>query len=98
MGIQSTVNISRESAIERILKIQGLILDKDYLGLQSNSFETEFSIPSFIDNYPPVYINLVGKIDKESLQKWTDKMLEGVMDLPFYRLSMFDNYRISEDE
>ena len=91
MGIQSTVKISREIAIKRIIKINALILDKDYKEIESESFE-ESDIDYLVNEAKPIMDS------EEDLGKWTNKMLEKKMDEPLYRNSFFDNYWVVEDE
>lgn len=92
MGIQSTSNISRETAINRILKIDALIADKNYRELESETSEHDIDLAEYVNKAEPL------NVDEETLLKWTDTMLEDKMDEPFYRLSMFDNYLIREEE
>lgn len=89
MGIQSTRYITRETAIDRIRVITNLIKRKDYLGLDSNSFEPDYDIQEFVDNCIIV--------DIYYLDRWTDKMLEDYMDNPYFRFSLFDNYLIRDE-
>lgn len=91
MGIQSTSWIPREEMIARILKIDRLLQDKDYRGIEESSSEHDVSVQSFVDNNEPKYFS------KEQLERFTDSMLEDIMDQPFFRYSMFDNYIATSD-
>lgn len=86
MSIQTTYDISRADAIERIMLVVKLIQAKDYRELEWISFEPHENIQQFVDaeqNY-----------DVAHIQKWTNRMLEDTMDMPFFRHSMFENYRV----
>ena len=91
MGIHSTRKISRKDAINRILFINDCCLEKDYLGLEQKTFEHEsgINLKQFVDSY--------SEIDVSNIDRWTNYMLEEVIDLPFFRNSMFDNYVIREE-
>ena len=88
MSIKSTQEISREEAIIRIQIIVELALKRDYKELESKSFERDHSIEKFVQYFR-------APIDMPYIDKWTNRMLENVVDKPFYRKSMFDNYLIS---
>lgn len=92
MGIKSTRDISREIAIERILEMDALIEDRNYREIENNSGEHDYNLPEYINDVKPLNIN------KETLEKWTDTMIEDKMDEPYYRYSMFDNYLIKQDD
>jgi hypothetical protein len=83
MGIQSTREISRERAIERITEIQRLAAAHDFVGIEAVSFEPDCDIREFVAN--AVLVNV---------ERWTNGMLEELLDMPFYRHGMFDNYRV----
>ncbi len=83
LGIQSTVHISRSDAIRRITEIQNLALQKDYLGIEDITYEPDNDIKKFVMNF-----------ESADVTKWTNSMLEELMDTPFFRFSMFDNYSI----
>lgn len=89
MGIKSTSNISRESAIDRIKTIDYLILHRKYRELESISNERGHSIREYVESRRT---ELLGY--ETDISEWTDYMLEENMDEPYYRHSMFDNYLI----
>ena len=89
MGIKSTCEITRASAIQRILKIDQLIFDKNYRELASEVCEGDSDIKSLLDDANP------RGADKGPLSCWTDAMLGDQMDRPLYRRSMFDSYLVS---
>ena len=88
MSIKTTRDITRAEAIERIKSIASLHSEKHYLEIDCLSFETNYDIQDFVDGDLPY--------DVFNIEKWTDKMLENVMDEPFFRHSLFDNYLIKE--
>lgn len=91
MGIQSTMYISRETAIDRILKIAEIKSAKDYREMEKVTGE-DYSVSEFIDDGESF------NVDKDTLERWTDEMLTDKMDESFFRLSIFDNYLIEENE
>ena len=95
MGIQSTMDITREDAIERIIKVEYLAFHKKCKDLEDNTFEPDYSVDSFIDKFHQRLS--LGVLVETDLTQYTDSMLEKVMDKPFYRYSMFDNYMIVEE-
>lgn len=88
MSIKSTKHIARQVAIDRIKLIQQLVIDKDYQELEQKVFEPDYTVQQFIDKHELT--------DIFDIDKWTNKMLEDLMDEPFYRESMFDNYLIED--
>lgn len=86
MGIKSTQTIDRLTAIRRIKEINELAINHQYAAIEKLSWERDENIASFVDNHEP--------IQAEFIDNWTDKMLEDVMDKPFFRFSMFDNYTV----
>lgn len=89
MGILFTRDISRKDAINRILFINDCCLEKDYIGLEKATFETDENLKNFVDTYK--------ELDLSNIDKWTNYMLEEMLDLPFFRKSTFDNYVIREE-
>lgn len=88
MGIQSTQYINRESAIARIKLIVSLIEQHAYRDIESESYETDHSLRAFVDAGVDIDITYI--------DQWSDGMLEEILDRPFYRKSLFDNYSIRE--
>ena len=86
MGIQSTMDITRAQALERIEQKDRLALMAEFMEIEGTTNETH-GLQDFVYNYRQDHINL---------HKYTDTMLEDIMDLPFYRYSMFDNYKIED--
>lgn len=93
MSIKSTKYVTREQAIERILLVAYHAKHFQYLELQMITSEREESLPLFVDHY-----SLGTQYTEELLSRFTDQMLEEVLDKPFYRESIFDNYLIQEDK
>lgn len=91
MGIESTRYIDREMAIERIVKIDALIIDKNYREIESVTFEGDSDLAALVNKATPL------KLSETELDKWTDDMLADQMDYPLYRFSMFDNYLIGDE-
>ena len=83
MGIQSTQVISRDDAIQRIAEIQRLVAAQDYQGIEQLSFEPDGDVAEFVKSAVI-----------QTTERWSDKMLENLMDTPFFRKSMFDNYTV----
>lgn len=88
MGIKSTRDIKRSTAIARILEIDALIIDKDYREIERKVSESDNQLQYLVDEAEPL------NIDEYALSKWTDSMLGDQMDTPLYRYSLFDNYLI----
>jgi len=80
--------VSRGQAIDRILKIDRLLADKEYQKIEDAGFEHDCSISDFVND------NEALNVSKDDLDKWTNTMLTDKMDDAFYRYSMFDNYLI----
>lgn len=87
MSIKSTKYISRDFAVDRIKHIYNLIKDYNYIELESTTTESEYSIAEFVNNSQSL-------LDISNIEKYTNSMLEGLMDMQFFRESMFDNYII----
>jgi len=81
MSIQSTIEITRKEAIERINLISKLANEEKFLDIDRITLE----------DIPPINIRTYIKIES-----YTNKMLEDIMDSPFYRRKKFDNYSIVE--
>lgn len=90
MSIKSTQYVSRDQAIKRIIFIDTLATGKRYRTLGSETFDAEYDLKKFVDVYVPQ------SYTEDTLEEWTDKMLEDKLDQPFFRSSMFDNYWIGE--
>lgn len=88
MSAQTTTTWPRQWAIDRIREIGQLVLDKDYRAIvrHSNEWEHVGDIRNFVDRGLD--------FDLATLDKWSNSMLEEVMDLPFFRKSSLDNYSI----
>jgi len=97
MGIKSTSYIDRQSAIERISKMLELIKIKHYREIEENTFEDSSSSIENILNDKEVEISNT-KILNMNLKYCTNQQLEDILDKPFYRFSMFENYFIKEED
>jgi hypothetical protein len=91
MGIRSTRSIKREDAISRINIMIGLIATKNYREVERQTFEEEgLNLKREV-----VYLHERWRDgDFEDVQNWTDEMLGDLLDEPFIRFSMFDNYLV----
>lgn len=83
MGIQSTQEISRSDAIQRITEIQRMVAARNYQGIVEASFEPDGDVVEFAKSAVI-----------QNTERWSDTMLEDLLDKPFFRKSMFDNYRV----
>jgi hypothetical protein len=85
MSICTTEEITREAAIDRIMKINTLVLNRDYRGVEMSSFEPNEDVEMFVNNHAAM---------ATSIDKWTNRMLEKYMDRPFFRRDNTTNYRV----
>lgn len=81
MGIKSTMEISRKDTISRITEIQRLVANHNFYEVESITYEPEHDIREFFNSMVLFDVS-----------KWTNTMLEDLLDTPFFRFSMFDNY------
>ena len=97
MGIKSTVNISRERAIEIISYIIEKINDADWIDLYNLIYDYEDNdfFEDLVNNYNEIdkEYNKINKVFK-SIDKWSNKYLEDFMNKPGIRCSRFENYMI----
>lgn len=91
MSVQSTICILREDAIERILKINELLKMRNYKAIDETTTETD-SVQWFVNNIKPL------DDDIESLNYWTNDMIQDKINDPFYRKSEYENYAIFNTE
>lgn len=89
MSIQTTVTLNRTVAINRIIRMEFLIQSKDYVNIQQKTFEPDESINELINNHK--------NLDLPNIENWTNEILEEILDKPFYRQSLFENYRVVND-
>ena len=89
MSIQSTVYINRKFAIERIIDICTLVQTHNFVELAENTFEPNEDI----NNVEHIMV-----LDVDYVAALSNHQLETIMDWPFIRLSMFDNYIIREGD
>lgn len=86
MGIRSTRDVTRAEALERIRKMDSLAINAKFMLIEATTYETG-GLEHFVMNYCAEHANI---------DKYTNAMLEAIMDLPFYRYSMFENYIIED--
>jgi len=91
MGVESTYYITRSYAIERITTIAKLFLDKNWKELEEETSENDFSNEDIVSKYS--FKELITYLDVEKL---SDSMLEDIIDKPFFRKSLYENYFITE--
>lgn len=91
MGIKTTRYLDRNTVENRILEIDDLLASKDFNGIESVTCEHDFNLEGFVNTNEPLFVT------SESIELWTDTILENQVDKPFYRFSMFDNYFIGEE-
>lgn len=89
MGVKSTRHITRSQAIDRINRILSLTKAKDYRAVESETEEDPQNLEKFVDEYSKSEL---------VVDKWTNRMLENLIDKPFFRHSEFDNYIVEDDE
>ena len=94
MGIQSTVTITRDVAIKRIREIIELVKAMNYREIENITFEDSYSVSEFVFRIREDF--LIQNTDQVDM--WTNKMLESVMDMPFFRRSMFNNYWVVDEQ
>lgn len=84
MSIKTTQYITRQDAIDRIIKITLLVKDRNFYELEKITNENDTTFSEFIQDHD------------DTLNKFRNATLCDIMDSPFYRFSMFDNYEIKE--
>lgn len=95
MGIQSTRYITRDDALERVEMVAKLYRERDFRGLEQLNNNEEISPTAAIRTYR----KQVKKYTKEAKREKESKHILGqIMDLPFFRDSIFDNYLIVSEE
>lgn len=87
MSIQTTIHIPRAQALARITEVSNYLDEKNYRAIGENAFET-YRLDDFFE---------MESFGDENLDNWTNEMLENVMDRPYYRYSLFENYYVIED-
>lgn len=88
MGIRATRDVTRAEVLERIKYIDSLAINSEFRLVEATTHE-DGGLEHFVSNFQANHVNI---------DKYTNTMLEAIMDLPFYRYSMFDNYIIVGEE
>ena len=99
MSIKSTTTITRQTAVNRIKKIIALIRARDYKAIDNATSELdrdECDLVDFVEQENDVLFCKPHQYKR--IQNWSDGMLEYQMDKPYYRLSIFSNYIIGDDQ
>ena len=84
MSIQSTKEVTREWAIQRIEMIYNIIRNRHYMDLFNESYEPKYDLRIFIDEF--IHFDII------NIGRWTNNMLGDKLDEPFFRESIYDNY------
>ena len=88
MNIKTSNIINRKTAIDRIKNISKYILSHNYRELERLSDEEDGEIERC------VYNGIT--FDSKNINKWTNKMLERVLNKPVFRWSVFKNYIVKD--
>jgi hypothetical protein len=97
MSIKSTQDITRQNAINRIIEISSLAKDRNFYKLEKITNESGgHGFSNFIHEHN-WYNSFYDYSDMDTLNKFTNATLEDIMDSPFYRFSMFENYIILKE-
>jgi hypothetical protein len=93
--IETTFNITRKEAISRIKESSNAFRQRKF---QTLSKQTEDITPEefYFDNQKKIDSYYV-MFDAETFE-YSNKFLEDIIDLPFYRISKFENYTVINDE
>ena len=97
MGIESTRDINRTDAIDRIIYIINLIEEKNWVELYNIAEDEDGNFKEdFVNEYNDIYKDYNYNNDIfNSLNKWPNKYLEDFLDKMGVRYSIFENYMIS---
>ena len=95
MSIKITQDITRQDAIDRIIKITLLVKDRNFYELEKITNENDTTFSEFIQDHD-WYNSFYDYSDIDILNKFRNATLCDIMDSPFYRFTMFDNYDIKE--
>ena len=95
MGIQSTMHISRKKAIDRIIFISNLVYNKKYRDLEDSILE-DLPLNECILDVKTTLIDFnlssVNNLTEDTLNDYSNSMLQGILDRRCFRHSYFDNY------
>jgi hypothetical protein len=94
MSIQTTKSVTREFATGRIKLIADLANNMNFLGLEGVTYESDCDIVDFVKEPRE---DLLSELYMNNIDKWTNRMLETVLNKPFIRETMFDNYNVGEN-
>ena len=86
MSIKTTRDITRKFAINRIKHIGNLIKERDFHALELETYEPVCDIEDFVSrNF---------EFDFDRVDRWTNDMIEQLIDSPFFRYSHCENYNV----
>ncbi len=94
MGIQSTSTVKRPYAINRIKYIYPMIAECRYRDLEGTSTEDDDMTPQ---HFIGLYADEIAAIDIANIDQWTNRMLEDVLGMPYFRGSLFDNFHVVDE-
>jgi len=86
MSLYSTHTVTRKHAINRIKSIQHAVLNRDHQNLDKSCFEADYTVYSFVNEHILP--------DISDIDTWTNDTIQELLNQPFYRETMFDNYII----
>ena len=89
MGIQTTIEISREQATARINNILVLVKGRNYKALEEITQEPDYNLQKFVDRESCPNLPII------CTHHWANSMLEDKLDTPFFRFSLFENYIVT---
>lgn len=96
MSAYTTRTISRSTALERVKKISGYAVDRDWRALEQAGSEHGDSIePHELLAYLQSFSFWRDQSDPE---KYSNGQLETFMDLPYFRFYSLENYNVCEDD
>ena len=99
MGIETTREINKQYAIDRITYVINLIEETDWVELYNIAEDEDGNFKEdFVNEYKEIHKDYIynNNIFK-SLDKWPNKYLEDFMDKMGVRYSIFENYSIGND-
>lgn len=94
MGIKSTKDVSRDWALGRIEKIRELALNCDYAAIEEITCDPHYTL----DEEQMLQLTKITEGIMQMSGRCTNRILGNVLDKPFIRESMFDNYLVHDDD
>ena len=94
MSIKTTSYITRQEGLERVIEIVGHMKDNNHRAIEKISYESVESLKEVIADLKP---NFDYYLEMCKDNKMSDKELGNLMDMPFIRHSIFDNYLVRDN-